>query len=853
MRSALSSRVHRRVRAPRNAETSTRKAAKIAASAPPSPLGHRRSTSTSTSATADSSSNDCDQQPPPLTIIPEAPPAALDVEAEALAPEQLLNATGGGGDEAAAAAAAAASSSSPSAAGAFEVPSLSSPSGSAAFAPPETVAAESPPPPPQSPSRPPSPPRDSLRPLRWLSSLLSPDKGAPAPPSVPSSSPSSSPPSRAASASASSPPTSFSTVTLSTDSDDEGVAASAAATAAAAAAAGAAATATVAGPPPSYAPVNFEAAAAFGGGAAVAAEGGETSYSSSSSASSASSANSSPLSVALPPAAVVTPPLIAEAPDVPAATANAAVASSSAAAAGKGGGASAGGSGHGGATSSAATGAVADAGDQGGDAPDLGSVWGLGVLGLLYVHHSTTGFALPALLPLISPDLSLSDVQGSLLTAGYTVLYALALIPVGLLADRADRPRMLAGGAALWSLATIAASRAQGFGELLALRVAFAAAQATQNPICFSLIPELFPRERNTAMAAYNAAIYVGRALSFAAVIVAGRLGMGNVSAGAAKGAGDAAGAAASAAGAAAGSVARNIGVTMVPLDKLDLSQVSLLYTQGERKKNKGFEEEGSFEKKSLSEGSKKNFERKKLTFSPTFEKKSKPLSRPKTGNMAAITPIYDYDFTILHNVVIEASWRQLLFWLGPPGLVVAALALLTLDEPRKPGSAPSGDPFASSKFINPATRAMSRSRGDSFVERGAAARAKAGGGGGSVVSVAPVASAALPPSSSVAALVATDPKPSAWESVRALCSSRAFQAITAAAAINDVGSWSLVAFQATFYQRVYELGPETYAPALAIILPIGGILGGVGGGLLADGAFFSLFPFRGLEVGGEV
>lgn len=61
------------------------------------------------------------------------------------------------------------------------------------------------------------------------------------------------------------------------------------------------------------------------------------------------------------------------------------------------------------------------------------------------------------------------------------------------------------------------------FGELLALRVGFAAAQATQNPICFSLIPELSPRGRNTAMAAYNAAIYCGRALSFAAVIIAGR------------------------------------------------------------------------------------------------------------------------------------------------------------------------------------------------------------------------------------------------------------------------------------------------------------------------------------------
>lgn len=65
-----------------------------------------------------------------------------------------------------------------------------------------------------------------------------------------------------------------------------------------------------------------------------------------------------------------------------------------------------------------------------------------------------------------------------------------------------------------------------GFGELLATRIVFACAQATQNPICFSLIPELFRKDRTTAMAAYNSAIYMGRALSFAAVIVAGKLGM---------------------------------------------------------------------------------------------------------------------------------------------------------------------------------------------------------------------------------------------------------------------------------------------------------------------------------------
>lgn len=60
----------------------------------------------------------------------------------------------------------------------------------------------------------------------------------------------------------------------------------------------------------------------------------------------------------------------------------------------------------------------------------------------------------------------------------------------------------------------------------MATRIVFACAQATQNPICFSLIPELFRKDRTTAMAAYNSAIYMGRALSFAAVIVAGKLGM---------------------------------------------------------------------------------------------------------------------------------------------------------------------------------------------------------------------------------------------------------------------------------------------------------------------------------------
>ena len=39
------------------------------------------------------------------------------------------------------------------------------------------------------------------------------------------------------------------------------------------------------------------------------------------------------------------------------------------------------------------------------------------------------------------------------------VLYAAALVPVGLLADKADRPRLLAAGITAWSVLTMAASQ----------------------------------------------------------------------------------------------------------------------------------------------------------------------------------------------------------------------------------------------------------------------------------------------------------------------------------------------------------------------------------------------------------
>ena len=58
-------------------------------------------------------------------------------------------------------------------------------------------------------------------------------------------------------------------------------------------------------------------------------------------------------------------------------------------------------------------------------------------------------------------------------------------------------------------------------------------------------------------------------------------------------------------------------------------------------------------------------------------------------GDLAAITPIYSYTYRVLPEQVSEAAWRQLLYMLGPPGLAIGLLVLLTLSEPRDGG--PSG------------------------------------------------------------------------------------------------------------------------------------------------------------------
>lgn len=354
------------------------------------------------------------------------------------------------------------------------------------------------------------------------------------------------------------------------------------------------------------------------------------------------------------------------------------------------------------------------------------------ICSLCYLHCSATGFALPAILPVIGSDISLTDTQGALLTTGYTLLYAAALIPMGLLADRVNRPKLLAAGVLLWSGLNSLASRASCFSDLMLLRIGFASAQATQNPICMSMIPELFPKNRSTAMAIYNCAIYMGRALSFGFLMILANLGVSDV-----------------------------VGVKMVSFDNLDLDMMSILYT---------------------------------------------------TGDKVAVLPVYDYNASIMFSQMEQSGWRDLLFWLGVPGLFIAALLLFMVRDPR------SSNPYAGARVLTREAKALR----EGLVRKAAAVSAS-------------VAGAFSEPQKKLQSVDKSEGKSSIVDDIKQLLATPSFQATTFAAAMNDVGGWGLIAWQAIFYERVFNLPSEQYALILAAIIPIGGVFGGVGGGLASD------------------
>ncbi|MBZ5624656.1 MAG: MFS transporter [Acidobacteriia bacterium] len=125
--------------------------------------------------------------------------------------------------------------------------------------------------------------------------------------------------------------------------------------------------------------------------------------------------------------------------------------------------------------------------------------------------------ALGALLEPLRHEFHLSDTQLGALPAVFTVVYAVAGLPLGRLADTWSRRRLLAIGVAVWAALTALGSLAASYTFLFATRLGVGIGEAVCAPTATSWIGDLVPSARRArAMAGFMMAVPIGVMLSFA-------------------------------------------------------------------------------------------------------------------------------------------------------------------------------------------------------------------------------------------------------------------------------------------------------------------------------------------------
>ncbi len=147
---------------------------------------------------------------------------------------------------------------------------------------------------------------------------------------------------------------------------------------------------------------------------------------------------------------------------------------------------------------------------------DRYSWYALAVLVAVYVINFVDRQLLTILAVDIKHDLGISDAQfGFLYGTAFGVFYALFGIPLGKLADRASRTRLLATGLTLWSTMTAFSGLSRSFWQLGAARIGVGVGEATAGPCSYSLLADYFPANRRaTAVAIFSAGIYLGGGFS---------------------------------------------------------------------------------------------------------------------------------------------------------------------------------------------------------------------------------------------------------------------------------------------------------------------------------------------------
>jgi predicted MFS family arabinose efflux permease len=142
----------------------------------------------------------------------------------------------------------------------------------------------------------------------------------------------------------------------------------------------------------------------------------------------------------------------------------------------------------------------------------------LSVLCFVYMINFLDRQLLSILAKPVEDSLHITDGQlGRISGLYFALFYGLISIPVGWLADRTHRVRILALACAIWSAATVGCGLAASYAQLVAARMTVGFGEAGGVPPSYAIISDYFPPgRRGTALGIYNLGPPLGQAMGIA-------------------------------------------------------------------------------------------------------------------------------------------------------------------------------------------------------------------------------------------------------------------------------------------------------------------------------------------------
>jgi MFS family permease len=145
--------------------------------------------------------------------------------------------------------------------------------------------------------------------------------------------------------------------------------------------------------------------------------------------------------------------------------------------------------------------------------PRRSYAWGvLAILVATAIVSYTDRQVLSLLVDPVRHDLGISDTQISLLLGtAFAVIYGIAGIPFGMLADRISRRNLIFFAVVVWSIGTVACGYSQSFEQLFAARIVVGLGESVLSPAAISLISDYFPpSRRGMAVGCFLSGIAIG-------------------------------------------------------------------------------------------------------------------------------------------------------------------------------------------------------------------------------------------------------------------------------------------------------------------------------------------------------